>query len=363
MNIIDTKLDQFIMNYSNDMKTVIDKLTNMSINGSICQNIYDENECELKYRKCSSLLVKSNSNPMDSTYHLRNLTNTISANNYKELICKNVDSFKADEKLPYSYQDSESFKFNLNDKLKARRLKQLGVRALSFGFEKEKKLNILTSLNSVTSKEDIEYIDSEIEFDNEDDLYLYSFENDNYNNNINNNTNDKNVQDVSDPMKLTKKISQNSERTSISSPKRSKKYSRPTKYMMKQYVLNTLKQKTNQQQEQIPNNNRKFKSESDLSTHSGVSVLNNFKPIKSKISFYKASNIQYNDDSCNKRKTNLIAAKSDINIKNEDIILKMNNDFKSLLKRKNSENLKSNQTPRIFISKPDDIYNDNISYF
>ena len=59
--------------------------------------------------------------------------------------------------------------------------------------------------------------------------------------------------------------------------------------------------------------------------------------------------------------TNLLnfAAKSDFNIQTvQDRGLKMSNDFKTLLKRKNSEKLRSN-TPMIFISKPEEIYDEN----
>ena len=147
-----------------------------------------------------------------------------------------------------------------------------------------------------------------------------------------------------------------SEQTSTPSPKRSRKFKRPNKLAMKLYFMNALKQnKTNAGMGDKAT--RKCKSDSDLSLCSGGSGLQNLISFKRKISFYR-NPIDIN----RKNKANMLTnftTKSFINIIADDV---NDNNFKELLKRKNSETLKSN-TPRIFISKPDEICDDNFSNF
>ena len=343
MNNIDSKLDKFIINYSNDMKSLLDKLSILSTNTTKYDPSYI-NESDYDYPRVSPLLVKSNSNPMDSTYHLRNF-NTKKINDYKELASDKAISLN-ENKSTLSFQDTDSFRMAVLNKLKAKRLKQLGVRALSYSFEKEKKLNILAS---ETSRDEIEFIDSEIDYDNDDEIYLYSYENDNH---IDENREVSYEIINGPPISMAKRILNNQDSESTPSPKRSKTYKRPTKFSMKQYLLNTIQQnKTNFHS--IDKYLRKYKSDSELSFYSG-SDFNNIISVRKKINFFRNANMNEN------KITNLLnqTTKSDIIIKNDDIMIKMNNDFKALLKRKNSENLRSN-TPRIFISKPDEICNDN----
>ena len=349
MNNIDSKLDKFITNYSNDMKLLLDKLSLLSTNTTKYDPSYI-NESDYDYPRVSPLLVKSNSNPMDSTYHLRNF-NEKKINDYKELVSDKAISLN-ENRSTLSFQDNDTFRMTIINKLKAKRLKQLGVRALSYSFEKEKKLSILAS---ETSPDEIEFIDSEKDFDNDDEIYLYSYENDNH---IDENREVSYEIMNGPPIKMVKRIlnKQDSENTSTPSPKRSKIYKRPTKFSMKQYLINAIQQnKTNFQS--TDKNLRKYKSDSELSLYSG----NGFSymiSVRKKINFFRHPNANEN------KTTNLLnlQTKSDINIKNADNMLKMNTDFKDLLKRKNSENLKSN-TPRIFISKPDEICNDNSNSF
>lgn len=353
MNSIDQKLDKFITSYSSDMKLLLDKLN--SLNRNVSEDDTDFiNETEYDYRKrVGSFLVKSNSNPMDSTYHLRNF-NAKKISDYKELVTDKAISLNENSKSSHIFHDPDSFQISLMEKLKAKRLKQLGIRALSYSFEKEKKLSILAS---ETSRDEIEFVDSEIDFDNDDEIYFYSYENDNQNDEQRE-TNINYELAYGPPISMAKRImnKQDSEHASTQSSKRSRKCKRPTKQSMKQYLVNAIRQNKSNFQS-IDKQLRKYKSDSALSFSSG-NGFQNLRSVRRKISFFR------NPNSNESKRTNLLnlTTKSDINIKNDDNLLKMNNDFKTILQRKNSENLQSN-TPRIFISKPEEIFDENSSVF
>ena len=108
MNTKESKLDKLITNYSNDMKTLIDKLNTLNTSCTDVHNHYS-NETDCNYRKrMSSLLIKSNSNPIDSTYHLRNF-NSNSINEFKELVNDKAQSLNGNGKMSHSLQDYELF--------------------------------------------------------------------------------------------------------------------------------------------------------------------------------------------------------------------------------------------------------------
>lgn len=218
----------------------------------------------------------------------------------------------------------------------------------------------MSILASETSKDDIEYIDSEIDYENDDELYYYGYENETYSDEkekLRDIFNDITCRERTVPSKsMAKHILKktDSEQTSTPSPKRSKKYKKPNKLAIKLYFMNAIKQNKSSFQS-VDKTCRKYKSDTEISLCSGLS---NFISLKRKISFFKNPDINIYGGS---NKTNLLnfAAKSDFNIQTvQDRGLKMSNDFKTLLKRKNSEKLRSN-TPMIFISKPEEIYDEN----